>query len=180
MKKTIKKILLGLVAVLAAIVAYAAFQPADYTFSREIVINAPAEKIFPYLNSSRLAMQWGPWADADPQAKMEIQGPESGVGSKTSWTGGKQLGTGSATIVESIPNQLVGIALDYVEPMAMTQRSDYLLKSDGQQTTMTWRVQGKNSLPGRIMCLFVSMDKMMGQFFEQGLAKLKGIVENGA
>jgi hypothetical protein len=173
----VKKIILGLVALLALFFIYVAVQPAEYVISREITINAPAEKIFPYLNNSKMADQWGPWKEEDPQAKYTFSGPDDGVGSKASWTEGKKLGTGSATIVESVPNERVGVALEYQEPMNMTQRAEYSIKSMGPQSVVSWKVEGKNNFMGRIMCTFFDMDNMVGGFFEKGLSNLKTLVE---
>lgn len=177
MKKTLIRIALGLVAVLVLIVVYAAMQPAEYDISRSITINAPVEKVFPYLNNSKLADQWGPWKEDDPQAKMVFSGPDEGVGSKSSWESPGKLGTGSATIIESKPNELVRLELVYTKPHAMHQIADYIVEPNGGETKVTWRVAGNNSLPGRIACLFFDMDKMVGGFFEKGLANLKALVE---
>lgn len=167
-----------LVLCIALLFGYAAFQSPDYVISREIKINASAEKIFPYLNNQRLAQEWGPWLEVDPTARMTLIGPEAGVGSRTSWSGAKQLGTGSALVTESVTNQRVHIRLEYTEPTAMTQESDYIIAPAGDQSLVTWRVTGKNSLLGRAMCLVIDMDKMVGGMFEQGLNKLKKVVEN--
>lgn len=172
-----KKIVIGIVAVLVLVVGYAALQPADYVITRSTTIKAPVEKIFPYLNNSKLAEQWGPWSEVDPNAKMAYSGPDEGVGSKASWDSSGQLGTGSATITETIPNQRVRIALEYTKPFPMNQTSDYIVEPKGEETTVTWRVEGKNSLPGRVMCLFMDMDNTVGGFFEKGLANLKALVE---
>lgn len=173
----IKKILLGVMAILVLIVGIAAMQSPDYKGSRELSIDAPAEKIFPFLNSSKLAEQWGPWLEVDPQAKMSYSGPDTGVGSRASWESPGQLGTGSATIVGSVPNKQVDIKLEYSKPMNMTQDSVYLIESTGGQSLVRWTVTGQNSLMGRVMCLFVNMDKMVGGMFEKGLSNLKTLVE---
>ena len=175
----IRKILIGVLLALIGIVIYAATQPANYVVSRSTTINAPADKIFPYLNNQRLAEQWGPWKEVDPQAKQIFSGPEAGIGAKASWDSQGQLGTGSATIVESIPNQRVRIELEYMRPMAMTQISDYIIEANGNETKVTWRVEGINSLMGRVMGIFVNMDHIVGSMFEKGLANLKQLSEMG-
>lgn len=173
----LKKFFLGVAAVVFFLVLYGIFQPAHYSISRELVIQAPAEKIFPYLNNSRKFETWSPWSELDPKAKMEFSGPEEGVGAKTSWTGGDKLGTGSATIVESMPNHLVKTHLVYEKPFVMEQWAALSLSSAGDTTTVKWTVEGENKFMGRIMCLFMNMDKMVGGNFEKGLAKLKSLVE---
>ena len=44
---------------------------------------------------------------------------------------------------------------------------------DGTKSKVTWGFSGKNKFPMRIMMLFMSMDKMVGKDFEQGLQNLK-------
>lgn len=173
----IKKIGIAIIGIIAILLGYAATQPAEYVISRSVTVEAPAKKIFPYLNSPKLAEQWAPWSKVDPNAKVIYSGPHHGVGARSSWDGGKQLGTGSATVVESVDNKLVGVKLEYLKPMKMEQYSEYLMESNGSATTVTWRVTGKNNFIGRVMCLFMNMDKMVGGMFEQGLSSLKTLVE---
>jgi hypothetical protein len=176
----ILKTLVSISVVIGIFLAFVAIQDPNYEIGRSIMIHASAEKIFPYLNNSKLAEQWGPWREEDPTAKMNYSGPDSGVGSRANWEGGKKLGTGSATIVDSVLNQRVSIALDYSEPMYMTQQSVYLLEPTGNETKVSWIVRGKNSLVGRIMSIFMNMDKMVGGMFEKGLSNLKTLVEKSA
>lgn len=171
------KIGLGLIAVILLFLGYVALQPSHFKVERQITIHAPAEKIFPYLNSSKLAEKWAPWPEVDPQAKMNYSGPDDGVGSKSSWDSQGQLGTGSATIVESVPNERVQIKLEYSKPMVMSQDATYSLRSEGNQSVVSWVVTGQNGFVGRLMCMFMNMDKHVGGMFEKGLSNLKNLVE---
>ncbi len=172
---------LGLGGVFVLFLSYIGIQPNDYIISRSLLIQNTPAQIFPWMNNSRLAERWGPWLEADPQATMVYSGPEAGVGSKTSWDSQGQLGKGSATIIESIPNERIEIALEYSRPMTMTQQSTYLLNPEAQGTIVTWKVTGKSSFIGRLFCFFRGgMDKVVGGMFEQGLQNLKKQVENSS
>lgn len=173
----VKKILIGLLVVVVGILVAGAFQPSDYTVVRQVTISAPAEKIFPYLNNVKMAEMWGPWSEVDPKAQMVHSGPAEGVGATTSWASEGQLGTGSATIVDVIPNQRVGVKLEYTKPMTMVQDSEYLISVSGDQSTVSWKVTGQKNYISRVMCLFMDMDKMVGSMFEKGLTNLKTLVE---
>lgn len=174
----IKKIGIVIGLIISILLIVAAVKSPDYMVTRSIVINAPAEKIFPYLNNQKLAEKWGSWMEIDPDSKMSYSGPDEGVGSVGSWTGGKQMGTGSATIVNVIPNQKVEIRLEYTEPMNMIQDTDYLITPEGAGSKVTWTVRGKNNFVGRLMCMFADMEKMVGGMFEKGLSNLKTLVES--
>ncbi len=174
----LKKILQAAVLLIISLFGYAAFQPADYKISRQISIDAPADKIFPFLNNMKLADQWGPWKETDPEVKMTLTGPEEGVGAVTAWESPGQMGTGSATIVNSVQNQQVNIRLEYTKPSAMNQDSVYLIEANADgKSVVSWTVTGKNNVVGRVFCLFVNVDKMVGSMFEMGLSKLKTVVE---
>ena len=172
------KIIVTLVVFIVALLTYVVFKPSEYAISRGIVINAPVAKVFPYINQRTLVNAWNPWFKIDPAAKIATNGPEEGVGSKTSWESGKQLGTGSAVVTEVIPNEKVVYKLDYKKPFESTQDASYILKSQGNQTQVTWRVSGNNTFLPRLMCLFMNMDKMVGETFSKGLADLKNTIEN--
>lgn len=173
----IKKIVLAIVVLVVGIIGYASFQPAEYLIYRDVAISAPAEKIFPFLNSSKAMNEWMPWVEVDPKMKMTYEGPDSGVGAKSSWQSEGQMGVGSATIVESVPNQKVVTRLEYEKPFKGIQTSELVITGSGNQSLVRWSVQGKNNLVGRVMCLFMNMDKMVGGSFEKGLKQLKSNVE---
>jgi hypothetical protein len=51
------------------------------------------------------------------------------------------------------------------------------LVPEGDSTNVSWAMHGPNTFIGRIMRLFVDMDRMIGKDFEIGLAKLKTVAE---
>lgn len=171
------KILIGVLAVLGIFLGYVFFQPSDFKISREILIHAPPQAIFPYINNSKKANDWMPWAESDPQIQMTFSGPEEGVGSTSSWQSPGQMGVGKAVVIESIPNQTVKTQLTYTKPMEMTQLADVSLSATTEGTIVRWLVTGQNTFIGRVFCVFMDMDKMVGSQFEKGLNKLKNQVE---
>jgi uncharacterized protein YndB with AHSA1/START domain len=171
------KVILALGVVFVVFLVYVALKPSDFVITRQIAINAPAEKIFPYINNSKLMDEWNPWSKIDTKAKMSFSGPEAGVGARTSWESSGQLGVGSCTIVESVPNQLVRSKLEYVKPFEMSQDALMKITPTTGGSVLEWTVSGKNSFMGRLMCTFMNMDKMVGGTFEKGLADLKSRLE---
>lgn len=176
----IKKILIGLVLVLAVFVTIAALKPEDYLIQRDIIITAKPETIFQFLVSSKNADSWMPWSETDPQVKITYSGPEEGVGSTSSWESPGAMGTGKAEIITVIPNQIVQTKITYTKPMVMTQDSEFILSPLGEGIQMTWTVRGKQPFFARLICTltFMNMDKYVGGMFEKGLSKLKTLAES--
>jgi hypothetical protein len=173
----LKKLLLAFVITIAAICLYAAFQPSEMFFVRELAINATPEVIFPYINNPKKAEEWMPWKDSDPQMVATYSGPEEGVGATSSWDSPGQMGSGEAKVIESILNQSVKTQLTYTKPMQMSQLAEIVLVPSAGATIVRWSVKGENSFVGRLFCLFMDMDKMIGEQFEKGLNTLKVKVE---
>lgn len=160
----------------AGVLVLAAFKPAQAVISREMFMAASPEVIFPYINNSKKSYDWMPWADGDPGLKMNFSGPEEGLGASSNWVG-KKMGVGSAEVIESIPNLSVKTRLVYTEPNEMNQIAELSLTPASGGTLVRWSVNGHNGFFMRLICVFMDMDKMVGDQFLKGLEKLKGIVE---
>jgi hypothetical protein len=173
----LKKILVALSLITAGLCIYAAVKPAHMSVSREVVLNASAETIFPYINNAQKADDWMPWKDSDPTVQMTYAGPAEGVGSKSTWDSKGDMGTGEALVTESIPNQTVKTQLTYTKPFQMTQMAEIALTPTEGGTKVRWTVSGQNPFFFRLMRIFINCDTMIGKEFEKGLAKLKSKVE---
>lgn len=173
----VSKIFIGIAAVVALFLIYVALQPSDYVISREVEIRASPEEIFPFINDQRELDRWMPWAKLDPQIQMNFSGPESGVGSKASWTSSGDMGVGSSTIVESIPNEKTRFALEFQKPFEMTQTAEISIQPSDDASIVRWSAEGKNNFIGRLMCVFMNMDEVVGKNFEKGLSELKQLAE---
>lgn len=156
---------------------YIALQSPQYQISRELLIKAKPEQIFPYINHARKSNEWMPWADLDPKMIMSYSGPDEGVGSKSFWVSEGSMGTGEALVVESIANSAVKSELSYIKPMTMKQTAIVSLHPTGEGTIVRWSVTGENQFIGRLISVVINMDKLVGGEFEKGLGKLKSLVE---
>jgi hypothetical protein len=95
-----------------------------------------------------------------------------------SWAGNNKVGVGSMTITESRPSEYIQFKLEFLKPMQATNTGEFSFKPEGDQTTVTWSMNGSNNFMGKVMSLFMNCEKMAGGQFEKGLASLKEIVEN--
>jgi hypothetical protein len=120
---------------------------------------------------------WSPWSKFDPAAKFAFEGPRSGPGASATWSGNNKIGEGRQTIVESRPNELVRLKLEFVRPFKSTCAAEFTLKPDGKQTRVSWAMSGEANFVSKLFCLFMNQDKMVGGEFEDGLARLKKLTE---
>ena len=102
-----KKILMIVGGIIVLLVLVAFLLPSKIHVERSIVVNAPPAKVFGEVNSLKKWGAWDPWMKKDPNIKNTFSGPDEGVGAKNSWVSDhKEVGTGSNTITESVPNEI--------------------------------------------------------------------------
>ncbi len=176
----LKKILLALVLVVLGFAAYVAMLPGEFRVQRSGKIGAPPDKVFALVNDLHKWDAWSPWAKLDPNAKNGFEGPEAGAGASFNWDGNDEVGAGKMTIVESKPNDLVRLKLEFTRPMHGRNDTEFTFKPDNAGGTLvTWTNSGYNDFIGRAVCLFMDMDKMMGGMFEKGFANMNEFVAKG-
>ena len=155
----------------------ASFQPSDFRIERSVNIAAPDEAIFPHVNDLHRWEAWSPWAKLDPSATVAYSGAPSGMGAVYTWSGNNKVGEGKMTIIESHPSDLIRLQLDFLRPFKDTSTAEFTIKPQANQTVVTWAMYGERKYVGKVVCLFVSMEKLVGGQFAQGLSQLKAVVE---
>jgi hypothetical protein len=172
----IKKILIGGVGVVVAIVAVvlivAATRPAEYHVERSATLSASPMALFENVNDHHKFAAWNPFLKLDPNVKNTYSGPDSGVGAVCSWDGNKDIGAGSSTIIESKPGELVRCRMDWKRPMEGVAMVDFTFKPEGDKTVVTWAMYGTNNFMGKVVSMFINCDDMCGPQFEKGLVDL--------
>ncbi len=171
------KILIAVAAIIVVFVIIVAMRPADFRVTRSATINAPPPAVFAQVNDLHNWQAWSPWAKLDPAVRNTFEGPSAGVGAIFRWAGNNKVGEGNMTITESRPNEFVSFKLVFLKPFANTTTAEFTFKPEGNQTTVTWSMFGKNGFMGKAFGLFVDSDKMIGGDFERGLAQLNSVLE---
>src|SRR5574341_902384 len=159
------KILIALAVIVVAVVVVVALQPAEFRVARSATISAPAPAVFAQVNDFHNWEAWSPWAKLDPAAKATFEGPSAGIGAIFRWAGNNEVGEGSMTITESRPSGLIRIKLEFLKPFAATNTAEFTFKPAGNQTAVTWTMEGRNNFIAKAVCLFMNMEKMVGGQF---------------
>ena len=172
-----KKVLLGLLAVVVVVIAgvlvAAALQPDSFRIARSLAIKAPAERIYPLIADFHRWGGWSPYEKLDPAMKRTFDGPQSGVGATYAWDSDGDAGAGTMEIVEATAPEKLDIALDFTKPFASHNTASFTLAPEGDGTLVTWAMAGESPFLFKVMCLFFDADAMIGKDFEEGLANLK-------
>ncbi len=168
---------IGLVLVVGALLAYAATKPDTFRVQRSTGINAPAERIFPLIANLKSMNTWNPFVEPDPAIKIAYSGPDSGKGAAHTWSGNSKVGEGRIEITDAAPSARVNMQLDMQKPMKARNAVEFTLQPNGNTTTVTWAMSGRQPFIGKLVTVFIDCDKMVGRQFENGLGKLKAIAE---
>ncbi|MCI0358996.1 MAG: SRPBCC family protein [Planctomycetaceae bacterium] len=164
-----------LLAIVLAVVI--AMKPADFRITRRTTIAAPAAAVFPHVNDLSKWRAWSPWEKLDPDLKRTYEGPAAGQGASYAWSGNSKVGEGRMTITDSRASDLVRLRLEFLRPFKATNTSEFTFEPNGNQTVVTWSMDGCNSFMGKAFSLVMNMDKLIGSDFEKGLESLKAVAE---
>lgn len=173
------KVLGIIIVVLAVIIVVGGmFLPKTYTVSRSAVINAPDSVIYQNIADFNEFYKWNPWAKMEPTAKTKVSGPVAQPEHLYEWEG-KETGQGYMKIKSVDPGKMVDIELKFIKPFESLADTRFDIVPEGTSNKVTWTMSGDQNLMSKWMCVFVSMDKMIGKDFEDGLKFLKEKSETG-
>ena len=171
--KTLAVVVIVLAVAVAAVLVLAAKKPATFRVARSIRIAAPPQRIFDLIEDFRAWSAWSPWERMDPDLKRTYAGAPRGRGAVYAWEGNRKVGQGRMEIVEASPPSRIAIRLDFLKPFEAHNTAEFTLAPEGDGTHVTWAMTGPNVFMGKVMGVFVDMDRMIGRDFERGLANLK-------
>jgi uncharacterized protein YndB with AHSA1/START domain len=162
---------------IAIVLIFAVTKSDTFSVRREIVVNAPPEKIFPLINDFQQWKAWSPYENKDPAMKRSYSGATSGTGAVYGWEGNKNVGSGRMEILDtSVPTKIV-IKLDFFAPFEGHNTAEFTLLPEGDSTGVTWLMHGPASFMSKLMQVFMNLDHTIGKDFEIGLVNLKNLAE---
>ena len=100
----------------------------------------------------------------------------SGVGANFNWKGNSDMGAGKMTILESKPNEYVKVDLEFIEPFEGKAIAEFVLAPASGGTQLTERTSSEHNFFSKIMCMFMDMDKMIGDKYEEGFARMNRVL----
>jgi hypothetical protein len=162
---------------IAVILILAATKPDRFSIQRATAVKAPPERIFPLINDFHQWGNWSPYETKDPAMKRSYSGAASGKGAIYQWDGNKNVGSGRMEILDSSAPSKIVIKLDFFAPFEGHNTAEFTMLPQGDATNLTWLMHGPSPFMGKIMRVFLNIDRMVGKDFEIGLANLKRLAE---
>jgi hypothetical protein len=178
MLKALKIIGVLLVLGVLAVVGLAFTKPDSFEVRRSTDVKASPEVVAAVLSDFHSWEKWSPFDKIDPQMKKTYSGSPTGVGSVYEWSGNSKAGAGRMEIT-GVSADKVSLKLDFSKPFEAHNLVDFLIEPGADKTSskVTWSMHGPNPFVSKVMQVFVSMDKLVGKQFEDGLANLKAVAE---
>jgi uncharacterized protein YndB with AHSA1/START domain len=174
----LKKILVVVAVVVVGLLGFVVTRPASFHVERTATIHAPRALVFDLVNTMEKRRAWYPWDRLDPNMKVTYSGPAAGKGAHYAWVGNDDVGAGEQTILESIPGEKIVDSLHFTAPFEDTNTATFVFADEGENTKVTWSIDGGSGFSGKLMNVFMDMDKMLGLDFENGLIYLDQVAVN--
>jgi hypothetical protein len=162
--------------IIALLLIIALFMKREHYVRREIIINAPRQKVFDYIKLLKNQDKFNKHAMAGPDRKREYKGTDGTVGFIYAWSGNKKAGEGEKEIKKIIEGKRIETEIRFVKPMAATAYIIMETESlSDDQTKVSWSNAGTLNYPINIM--IPMMEKMLPKEMDSSLSTLKNILE---
>lgn len=169
-------ILLVVACIIALLLIIALFMKREHYVNREIIINAPRQKVFDFLRLLKNQDQFNKWAAVDKDRKEETKGTDGTVGYLYSWSGNKSAGQGEKEIMNIVEGKRIETEIRFIKPMRI---SAYVIMETeslpDNQTKVNFSNGGTLKYPLNIMIPMA--EKNFSKDMDSSLSKLKDILE---
>ncbi|MBD3627081.1 SRPBCC family protein [Cyclobacterium sp.] len=177
--KVLKIILIILLVLIAIPLVMAVFIQKDYFVEREITINKPHEEVYNYLSMLKNQDNFSSWSLKDPTMKKTYTGSDGQVGFIAGWESeNPDAGVGEQEIIGIDQGKRIDYALRFKEPFEASDLAYMEFEEvNSNQTKVIWGFEGHMDYPMNAMLAFMDMESLIGNDFEEGLQRLKEILE---
>jgi len=169
-------ILLVLAGIIALLLIAGLFMRKHHYVRREIVINAPLQKVFDYVKLLKNQETFNEHAMVDSARKKEFKGTDGTVGYIYAWSGDKGAGEGEKEIKDIVEGKKVEMEIRFIKPMAVS--ATVIMETEplpGNQTKVYWSNAGILKYPINIM--IPMMENSVAKSMDKSLLNLKNILE---
>ncbi len=170
--KILKKVLIAILGLLAILLIVAALLPKTFHAGSEIQINRSSQEVFDYVKLLKNQAYYDNWSRQDPQIEKQYEGTDGTVGFTYTWKS-KKVGDGKQVISQIEEGKRVDMDIYFNGSSEANKSFIEVIPIDVSRSKVKWEIDGKIPYPFNIMSLFYDMNKD----FEEGISRLKGILE---
>jgi hypothetical protein len=169
-------ILLVIVGIITLLLIMGLLMRKDHHVKRDIIINAPRQKVFDYIKLLKNQDSFNKHAMTAPDRNREFKGTDGTVGFIYAWSGDKNAGVGQKEIKNIIEGKRIETEIRFVKPMAAVAHVVMETESVSEsQTKVSWSNSGFLKYP--INVLIPMMEKSVAKDMDSSLVTLKKILE---
>jgi len=108
-------------------------------------------------------------------------GAASGKGAVYEWQGNNKVGQGRMEIIEANAPRRIVIKLDFLKPFEAHNTAEFILTPQGEQRTdVSWSMSGPTPFIGKVMHVFMNMDRWWARTSTPASPNLKTVKRTGA
>jgi uncharacterized protein YndB with AHSA1/START domain len=157
----------------------AAFSPARFMITRNVIINAPKIKVFDYLRLLRNAENYNKWVMTDPKMKKEFRGTDGQTGFVYAWDSkNKQVRKGEQEIIKIDEGKRIDYEIRFKKPFKANSQTWFIIETVSEnETQVTWVFSGSNNYRMRVLHVMMNLKKVLGNDMKKSLHNLKKILE---
>lgn len=170
-----QKVIYGIALLLALLILIGLALPSTNRIEVSTEIDAHQATVFALVNDFRRFSHWAPWADKDPNARINYSGANRGVGAIMTWDSAI-IGSGAQLISASNEYSHVSIVLNPGEPGEA--KSWFDLTPGVGTTIVTWGFEADHGL--NIVGRYFSrmLGGVVARDYQDGLSRLKDLAES--
>ncbi len=169
-------ILLVVAGIFALLLIIGLFMKREHYVKREIIINAPRQKVFDYIKLLKNQDEFNKHAMTAPDRKREFKGTDGTAGYIYAWSGNKNAGVGEKEIMNIVEGRSIEMEIRFIKPMAVS--ATIIMETEslpGDQTKVYWSNAGTLKYPVNIM--IPMMERSVVKDMDISLLTLKSILE---
>src|ERR1700741_12904 len=156
-------ILLTVAGIITLLLIIALFMKREHYVRREIIINAPRQKVFDYIKLLKNQDSFNEGAMAGSDREREYKGTDGTVGFIYAWKGDKNAGEGEKEIKDLVEGKRIEMEIRFVKPMTATAAIIMETESLSEnQTRVYWSNAGKLKYPLNILIPMVERSVQKG------------------
>lgn len=162
--------------IITLLLIIALFMPKQHFVKREIVINAPSQKVFDFVKFLKNQDAFNKHAMAGGDRNKEYKGTDGTVGYIYAWKGDKSAGQGEKEIKNIVEGKKVEMEIRFTKPMKVSATIVMETESlPNSQTRVTWSNGGILNYP--VNAFIPLMKKSVIRDMDASLSNLKNILE---